>query len=100
MAERGGKRQGSGRKKGTPNKSTAELKKLAQVYTQDALDALAKILKDDKQPASARVSAANALLDRAFGKPTQAITGGDEDERPLAISVIENIIVDPANKNT
>jgi hypothetical protein len=34
---------------------------------------LAEIMGDASQPAAARVSAANAILDRAHGKPTQSV---------------------------
>ena len=32
-------------------------------------------MMDDKEPAAARVRAAEALLDRAWGKPAQQISG-------------------------
>ena len=38
-----------------------------------ALDVLAQIMLDERVPPSARVAAANALLDRGYGKPTGAI---------------------------
>src|SRR5687767_9307725 len=71
-----GERRG-GRRAGVPNKATAEVKELARQYTGNALSTLADIMGDEDQPAAARVSAANTLLDRAYGKPTQPI-GGDE----------------------
>ena len=45
----------------------------ARERTQDAIDVLAAIMKDPKAPAAARISAAQALLDRGHGKPAQAI---------------------------
>ena len=45
----------------------------ARERTQDAIDTLASIMRDPKAPAAARVSAAQALLDRGYGKPAQAI---------------------------
>jgi hypothetical protein len=45
----------------------------ARERTQDAIDVLAAIMRDPKAPAAARVSAAQALLDRGYGKPAQAI---------------------------
>lgn len=38
-----------------------------------SLEALAEIRDNDQAPAAARVAATNAILDRAFGKPTQHI---------------------------
>jgi hypothetical protein len=52
----------------------------ARERTQDAIDTLASIMRDPKAPASARVSAAQALLDRGYGKPAQAIEVGTEPD--------------------
>lgn len=68
-------RKTGGRVAGTPNKATADVKAAAAAYSEDALKTLASIMKNAKQPAAARVSAATAILDRAHGKPTQAISG-------------------------
>lgn len=85
-----GERRG-GRQKGTPNKSTAELRAVAQEYTEAALKTLASVMNGDDQPAAARVSAANSILDRAYGKPTQAIVG-DEDAGPaIALTLIKTM---------
>jgi hypothetical protein len=69
---RPGERRG-GRKKGTPNKATADVKEAAQAFTEDAIKTLAEIMRSSEHPAAARVSAANALLDRGHGKPKQAV---------------------------
>jgi len=74
----GGARPGAGRPKGTPNKATASIRDAAREYTHDALLTLAAVMADDAQPAAARVSAANALLDRGYGKPSQPIDGDGE----------------------
>ncbi|MBR0901202.1 DUF5681 domain-containing protein [Bradyrhizobium liaoningense] len=50
-----------------------EVQELARTHTTDAIEGLARIAKDKKAPAAARVSAWNALLDRAYGKPPQSI---------------------------
>lgn len=62
-----------GRKPGTPNKVTADVRVLAQKFGPKALNTLAKIMDSEKQPASARVSAAKELLDRAYGKSPQPV---------------------------
>jgi hypothetical protein len=69
----GGRRAGAGRPKGVPNKANSDLKAAAQAYTGDALATLAKIMGDEKQPGPARVSAANALLDRGHGRAMQPV---------------------------
>lgn len=50
-----------------------ELKEAARAYTTEALETLAAVMRDKKAPATARALAANALIDRAHGKPTQHI---------------------------
>jgi hypothetical protein len=69
---RGGKREGAGRPSGAKNIATAELKlslsELARAYTEDALSALFEVARYGRSE-QARVSAAIAILDRAYGKP-------------------------------
>jgi hypothetical protein len=75
-AKRGGKRPGAGRTKGLLNRATKEhkatLSELARKHTATALKALVSIATKSESD-SARVSAANALLDRAYGKPRQSV---------------------------
>jgi hypothetical protein len=47
----------------------ADVKAAARELTEDAIDTLATVMKDPKTPAAARISAAQALLDRGYGKP-------------------------------
>jgi hypothetical protein len=77
-----GERRG-GRKPGTPNKVTVVVKEAAQAFTADAISTLAEIMRSPEHPAAARVSAANALLDRGHGKPKQPLTGGEDDDNPI-----------------
>jgi len=68
---RGGFREGAGRPSGSANKSSPEqsqrLSELAKTYTEEALETLVDVARNGRTDA-ARVSAANALLDRAYGK--------------------------------
>jgi hypothetical protein len=73
MSKPKGLKKTGGRKKGTRNKATADIKALAQEYTAEAIRILASIMNDGDAPAAARVSAAVALLDRAHGKVPQGI---------------------------
>lgn len=74
---RGGARPGAGRKKGTPNKITAEIKALAQVHAATAIRELARLaLKAESE--AARVAAIKELLDRGYGKPAQEIQHSGE----------------------
>lgn len=76
MAQRGGKRPGAGRPKGAKDKATREegatIGELARQHCATALNALVQVALSGESEA-ARVSAANALLDRGFGKPPQSI---------------------------
>jgi len=89
---RGGYREGAGRPLGSSNKCTTEqsqrLSELAKTYTEEALLTLVDVARNGRTDA-ARVSAANALLDRAYGKP--AIDEGKEivDLPPLVVQRAE-----------
>ena len=52
----------------------ADVQELARQKSPEAIDTLAEIMSDEKAPPAARVAAANALLDRGYGKPTQPIS--------------------------
>lgn len=47
---------------------------LAREHTVDAVDTLAEIMRDRKQPGSARVAAATQILNRGWGQAPQTIT--------------------------
>lgn len=71
------------RTKGTPNKATAEVRAYAQQYSETAIEALVTIMEVGESEA-ARVSAANAILDRAHGKPATTFGDGDGNNVNLA----------------
>lgn len=96
MAAKGGVRPGAGRPKGVPNKTTIELKGMAQEYTQQALQTLAHVMVNGESE-QARVGAANALLDRGYGRPSQALDVTADVKS--AINVIERRIVRPDPSN-
>ena len=64
----------SGNPGGRP-KVVAEVKELAREHTSEAIETLVSIMTNTKSAPAARVSAANALLDRGYGKPPQHISG-------------------------
>ena len=71
----------SGNPSGRP-KRDEDLAVLARMYTEDAIAALVSIANDPTANASARISAANSLLDRGHGRPPQAVavkTGSNDD---------------------
>ena len=63
----------------------ADLVDLTRAHTVEAVQALIDIFSDGEAPPSARVAAANAVLDRGWGRPTQPLSG--EDGGPLQIVI-------------
>jgi hypothetical protein len=66
-------------------KTPTEIASLARAHTESAIRTLANIMASSTSD-PARVTAANSLLDRGWGKPTQ-LMAGDENHAPLAIIV-------------
>jgi hypothetical protein len=54
-------------------KTPTDIRSLARSHTEKALNVLAGIMQQEDAPAAARVSAAQALLDRGWGKPAQTV---------------------------
>lgn len=73
-----------GRKIGTPNKATSDIKALAQQYSEEAVNSLVEIMRDGSAPHASRVAAAKDILDRGHGKATQPIAG-DADRPPVGV---------------
>lgn len=74
-----------GRPKGALNKSTKEIKALAQKHTPAALKTLVSVMEASDSDA-ARVSAAKELLDRGHGKSPQPQTG-EGGTGPIALAI-------------
>ncbi len=66
---RGGSRPGAGRKKGKVSEAKRELAEMAMEHAEDALLTLVEISKGNTA----------AILDRAYGKPTQALEHSTPD---------------------
>ena len=62
-------------------RSVAELRALAREHTTRAIGVLVECLGESD--AKIRIQAANALLDRGWGKPTQVVSG--EDGGPIRV---------------
>ena len=78
----------SGNPGGRP-KEAAEVKRLAQEKGKEAIGKLVELLSCGE--ARTELAAAQAILDRGFGKPTQTIAG-DEDN-PITIAEVVRTIV-------
>ena len=81
-------------------RTPTEIKSLARSHTEKALNVLVGIMEQPSASDSARVAAANSLLDRGWGKAAQAIIGGDEDDPAVkVIQRIERVIVNAPDRN-
>lgn len=66
-------------------KAPIDIRSLARSYTEMAIQTLAGIAQNGEQE-SARVRAAEALLDRGWGKPAQPVDG-DGEGGPMQLTV-------------
>lgn len=89
-SKRGGKRPGSGRKKGTPNRLTSSLKQYAAQYGTEAIDKLVEVMRNPEAPLNSVVAAARELLDRGFGKPIQSVEVSGEIQ-PIDTAELDRI---------
>ena len=78
-------------------KNITKIKSLARNHTERAISVLAGIMDQTDCPPASRVAAAQVLLDRGWGKPTQPIAG-DEDAPPVrTVTRIERLVIDPGD---
>lgn len=70
---KGGARPGAGRPAGAVSVEKKALREVAGVHSSDAVQTLAALFADTKQTGMVRVAAANSILDRAHGRPTQSL---------------------------
>lgn len=80
------------------SRAITEIRSLARSHTRTALNVLVGVMRNAKAPAPARIAAANAILDRGWGKAAQAVEGSDGNALEL-IHRIERVIVQPENVN-
>lgn len=83
----------SGNPSGRP-KAVAYVRDLARQHTEAAIQALVLSLTDDKH----RVAAAQALLDRGWGKPVQAIAGADGESPLFGDITIRLVKAEPSDR--
>lgn len=70
---RGGARPGAGRKPGKVSAAKRAIAEVAREHCGAALAVLIEIARDKSASSAARVSAANAILDRGYGKPVPMV---------------------------
>lgn len=84
----------SGNPGGRP-KLDNEVRDLARLHSKEAIEKLVIWMQSDDARAS--IAASNSILDRAYGKPLQAIAG-DEEGGPVRL-VIERVILDSQDQH-
>lgn len=90
MGQHGGARPGAGRKKGKVSEAKRVIAEMAREHAETALGVLMDIALRGESEA-ARVSAANALLDRGYGKPVQGMELTGEDGGPIETKDVSDI---------
>jgi hypothetical protein len=80
-------------------RTLTEIRSLARSHTRTALNVLVGVMRSKDATAAARVSAANAILDRGWGKAPQAIENGENGALKL-VHRIERVIVHPENSDS
>ena len=83
-------RKTGGRRIGTPNKATAEIRGAAQHYTVEALEGLAQIARTGDSDA-AKVAAWRAILDRGHGRPAQEVVLGGPEGGAIEVKEVSTI---------
>jgi hypothetical protein len=81
------------------SKTINEIRSLARSHSRTAINVLVGVMRSKDATHAARVSAANSILDRGWGKAAQALQTSDDGALQL-IHRIERIIVHPDNTDS
>jgi len=65
----------------------SEVEELARQHTEAAIHKLAEVCRDKKAPPAARIAAAAAILDRAWGKAQQPVEHSGEVSRRYVVAM-------------
>ena len=74
-----------GRRRGTPNKVTGEIRAVLQRHGEELVRALLALCKSDDE--RVRLSAIQAALDRGYGKPAQALQIKGDPDSPVIFNL-------------
>ena len=75
-------------------RTLTEIRSLARSHTRTAIRVLVGIMRSEDATPAARVSAANAILDRGWGKAAQPVENGEDQPLEL-VHRVERVIVHP-----
>ena len=70
-----------GRRRGTPNRVTAEIRAVLQLHGDELVEGLLALCKSDDE--RVRLGAITAALDRGWGKPAQAVAITGDPDSPV-----------------
>ncbi len=90
-----GKPKTGGRRKGTSNKATAEVKQAARQHGPEAIRILANLMRDGESE-QVKIAACREMLDRAHGKARQELASDPDD--PVIPDKIEIVILNPSGE--
>ncbi|WP_280710063.1 hypothetical protein [Bradyrhizobium sp. BR13661] len=79
-------------------RTLTEIRSVARGHTRTAINVLVGVMRSSEATPAARVSAANAILDRGWGRAAQQAENG-EDEALELIHRIERIVVHPGKSS-
>ena len=83
----------SGNPGGRPKiEGAEELRDALKLLAPAAVDYLGKVLDDPQASATAKLQAANAILDRCFGKPVQAVDSRVSVEKESYEDVLRRVL--------
>jgi hypothetical protein len=80
-------------------RTLTEIRSLARSHTRTALKVLVGVMRSADSPLATRIAAANAILDRGWGKPKPA-SGNGEGGTAEVTQKIERVIVHPENSDS
>ena len=85
MAAQRGHKKAGGRKKGTPNQVTTEIRAAFQLHGDELVQALLKLTQSADE--RVRLGAITAALDRGWGKPAQALQVRGDPDSPVIFNL-------------
>jgi len=86
------------RRRSSRSRTLTEIRSVARSHTKTAIAVLVGIMRSENATPAARVSAANAILDRGWGKVAQPVENA-EDGALEPIHRIERVIVYPESSD-
>jgi hypothetical protein len=84
------KTPGSGRRPGSKNKHTPEVKLIAQQYGEEALATLARIMRSSENDGD-RIAATKEILNRGYGRSIAQTNIAGWNGGPLSIDMMNNM---------